>query len=97
MGRILDGPDLWRKPEHGRVDVYRIQRGQLRQLLRRGERPESSHGRDYSDKAQASQPRAVSTASVWERVEMPTTITDTPADVVLLGVGYISGAIAAEL
>jgi len=28
---------------------------------------------------------------------MPTTITETPADVVILGVGYMSGVIAAEL
>src|SRR5438445_13874168 len=28
---------------------------------------------------------------------MPTTITETPADVVILGVGYMSGVVAAEL
>src|SRR5689334_11709567 len=79
------------------MDLHRIQWSQLRQLLRRGARSESSHGCDYSNETQTRQPRTISATSIRGRVEMPTTITEPAADVVLLGVGYMSGAIAAEL
>src|SRR5437879_3721975 len=81
------------------MDVHRIQWGQLRQLLRRGSGPENPHGCYYPHKAQASKPCAISAAGVRVRgrVKMPTTITEPAADVVILGVGYMSGVIAAEL
>src|SRR2546427_10399739 len=79
------------------MEIHSVKRRQLWQLLRRRSRPENSHGRYGSDKVATGQPRTISAESVRGFIEMPTTITEPAADVVILGVGYMSGVIAAEL